>query len=62
MAAVMPRGRRAPGLEYRLLTYRRTYDRRCSGRSCRPVLFLAAMGLGLGTYVNESGSAAPSAG
>jgi lipooligosaccharide transport system permease protein len=44
--------------EYRLLDYRRTYRSSIFNSFVGPALFLAAMGVGLGTYVDQSGSAA----
>ena len=40
--------------EYRLLDYRRTYRSSIFNSFVGPALFLAAMGVGLGTYVNDS--------
>ena len=42
--------------EYRLLTYRRTYRASLFSSFLSPVLFLTAMGLGLGSYVSNSAS------
>ena len=42
--------------EYRLLTYRRTYRASLFSSFISPVLFLTAMGLGLGSYVSNSAS------
>src|SRR6476661_5762910 len=39
--------------EYRLLTYRRTYRSSLFSSFVSPVLFLTAMGLGLGSYVSN---------
>lgn len=44
-------------VELRALQYRRTYRASIFSSFVNPVLFLAAMGVGLGTYVNRSGSA-----
>jgi lipooligosaccharide transport system permease protein len=43
--------------EYRLLSYRRTYRSSIFNSFVGPVLFLAAMGVGLGTYVDQSATA-----
>lgn len=42
--------------EYRWLTYRRTYRASLFSSFISPVLFLTAMGLGLGAYVSNSAS------
>ena len=44
-------------LEHKLLNYRRTFRGSIFSSFLSPVLFLAAMGIGLGTYVDRSGSA-----
>jgi len=44
-------------VELRALQYRRTYRASIFTSFLNPVLFLAAMGLGLGTYVDQSGTA-----
>jgi len=44
--------------EYRLLGYRRTYRSSIFNSFVGPALFLAAMGVGLGTYVDASATAA----
>jgi lipooligosaccharide transport system permease protein len=44
--------------EHRYLQYRKTFRGSIFSSFLSPVMFLAAMGLGLGTYVNGSGSAA----
>src|SRR6478609_4678759 len=44
-------------VEHRALQYRRTYRASIFSSFLSPVLFLAAMGLGLGTYVDQSGNA-----
>jgi lipooligosaccharide transport system permease protein len=41
-------------VEYRALQYRRTFRASLFSSFFSPVLFLTAMGLGLGTYVNQS--------
>ena len=43
--------------EYRLLSYRRTFRSSIFNSFVGPVLFLAAMGVGLGTYVDQSATA-----
>ena len=43
--------------EYRLLSYRRTFRSSIFNSFVGPALFLAAMGVGLGTYVDQSGTA-----
>jgi lipooligosaccharide transport system permease protein len=43
--------------EYRLLSYRRTFRASIFNSFVGPVLFLAAMGVGLGTYVDQSATA-----
>ena len=45
-------------LEHRLLVYRRTWRGSIFTSFLAPVLFLAAMGMGLGTFVNQSNPAA----
>jgi lipooligosaccharide transport system permease protein len=45
-------------LEHRALQYRRTFRASVFGSFVNPVLFLAAMGVGLGTYVDRSGGGA----
>jgi len=45
-------------LEHRLLFYRRTYRASIFSSFLSPVMFLAAMGIGLGSYVDASGAAA----
>jgi len=45
-------------LEHRLLEYRRTFRGSVFNSFLSPVLFLAAMGVGVGTYVDSTGSAA----
>jgi lipooligosaccharide transport system permease protein len=45
-------------VEHRALQYARTFRSSLVGSFLNPVLFLTAMGLGLGTYVNQSSSAA----
>jgi lipooligosaccharide transport system permease protein len=44
--------------EYRLMDYRRTYRSSIFNSFVGPALFLAAMGVGLGTYVDASATAA----
>ena len=44
--------------EYRLLSYRRTFRSSIFNSFVGPALFLAAMGVGLGTYVDASDAAA----
>jgi lipooligosaccharide transport system permease protein len=44
--------------EYRLLSYRRTFRSSIFNSFVGPALFLAAMGVGLGTYVDASDTAA----
>jgi lipooligosaccharide transport system permease protein len=44
--------------EYRLLSYRRTFRSSIFNSFVGPALFLAAMGVGLGTYVDQTGTAA----
>jgi lipooligosaccharide transport system permease protein len=44
-------------VEHRALQYRRTFRASIFSSFLSPVLFLAAMGLGLGTYVDQSGNA-----
>ncbi|HET7726125.1 MAG TPA: ABC transporter permease [Candidatus Limnocylindrales bacterium] len=48
----------AAAFEHELLLYRRTWRGSVFGNFLTPVLFLLAMGIGLGTYVNDTGSAA----
>ena len=43
--------------EYRLLSYRRTFRASIFNSFVGPALFLAAMGVGLGTYVDQSATA-----
>ena len=43
--------------EHRFLQYRRTFRATIFSSFLNPVLFLLAMGVGLGTYVDQSGSA-----
>jgi len=45
-------------LEHKLLNYRRTFRGTIFTSFLSPVLFLTAMGIGLGTYVDRSGGAA----
>jgi lipooligosaccharide transport system permease protein len=45
-------------VEHRALQYRRTYRASLFSSFLTPVLFLTAMGLGLGTYVDQGGSTA----
>jgi len=45
-------------LEHRLLEYRRTFRGSIFNSFLSPALFLAAMGVGVGTYVDSTGSAA----
>ncbi|HEX8939120.1 MAG TPA: ABC transporter permease [Candidatus Limnocylindrales bacterium] len=45
-------------VEHNALVYRRTWTGSILGTVLSPVLFLAAMGLGLGGYVNRAGDAA----
>ena len=45
-------------LEHRAATYRRTFWASAFTSFLSPVLFLTAMGLGLGGYVDRGGSAA----
>ncbi len=45
-------------LEHRLLLFRRTWRGTLFNSFGAPILFLAAMGLGLGQYINQSGTAA----
>jgi len=45
-------------LEHRLLSYRRTWRGSIMSSFLSPVLFLGAMGIGLGAYIDQSGSAA----
>ena len=49
-------------LEFNLIGYRRTYRANLFSSFVQPVLFLAAMGLGLGGIVDRSGSGAALAG
>ena len=44
--------------EYRLLSYRRTFRASIVNSFVGPALFLTAMGIGLGTYVDQTGTAA----
>src|SRR5215212_2917523 len=44
-------------VELRAMQYRRTFRASIFSSFLNPVLFLAAMGIGLGTYVDRSGSA-----
>jgi lipooligosaccharide transport system permease protein len=44
-------------VELRAMQYRRTFRASIFSSFLNPVLFLAAMGIGLGTYVDQSGSA-----
>jgi lipooligosaccharide transport system permease protein len=44
-------------VELRAMQYRRTFRASIFSSFLSPVLFLLAMGIGLGTYVNQSGSA-----
>ena len=44
--------------EYRLLSYRRTFRSSIFNSFVGPALFLAAMGVGLGTYVDQTATAA----
>jgi lipooligosaccharide transport system permease protein len=44
-------------VEHRALQYRRTFRASLTSTFLNPVLFLLAMGVGLGTYVDRSGSA-----
>jgi lipooligosaccharide transport system permease protein len=44
-------------VELRAMEYRRTYRASLTSTFLNPVLFLLAMGVGLGTYVDRSGSA-----
>jgi len=44
-------------VEHRALQYRRTFRASITSTFLNPVLFLLAMGVGLGTYVDRSGSA-----
>jgi lipooligosaccharide transport system permease protein len=48
----------APVLEHRALTYRRTFRASVFTSFLTPLLFLTAMGIGLGGYVDRSGGAA----
>jgi lipooligosaccharide transport system permease protein len=48
----------APVLEHRVATYRRTFRASVFTSFLMPLLFLTAMGLGLGGYVDRSGGAA----
>ena len=48
----------APVLEHRVLTYRRTFRASAFTSFLTPLLFLTAMGIGLGGYVDRSGGAA----
>ena len=54
-AATLPIGR---VVEHRWLVYRRTFRASLFSSFLTPVLFLAAMGVGLGTYVNPSSNPA----
>ena len=45
-------------VELRAMQYRRTFRASLISSFLNPVLFLLAMGVGLGTYVDRSGSAA----
>jgi lipooligosaccharide transport system permease protein len=45
-------------IEHRALQYRRTFRASIFGSFVQPILFLTAMGIGLGTYVNQSQDAA----
>jgi lipooligosaccharide transport system permease protein len=49
-------------VEYRALQYRRIFRASVFSSFLSPVLFLAAMGIGLGTYVNQSSSASQALG
>src|SRR3954447_17550685 len=63
-AGISPVRRRAPFagamhvLEHRLLLYRRTWRGSVFNSFFSPILFLGAMGIGLGGYVDASASAA----
>jgi lipooligosaccharide transport system permease protein len=48
----------APVLEHRALTYRRTFRASAFTSFLTPLMFLTAMGIGLGGYVDRSGGAA----
>ena len=48
----------SPVLEHRALTYRRTFRASVFTSFLTPLLFLTAMGIGLGGYVDRSGGAA----
>jgi len=48
--------------EHHAMVYRRTYQGSMISSFLNPVLYLSAMGLGLGTYVGRSGTAAASLG
>jgi len=67
MAAAVPTGppprirwrdNLAAAFEHELLLYRRTWRGSVFGNFLTPVLFLLAMGIGLGTYVNDNAAAA----
>lgn len=45
-------------LEYNLMVYRRTWRGSIFSTVLSPILFLTAMGIGLGTYVDRNGTAA----
>lgn len=48
----------AAAYEHQLLLYRRTWRGSIFGNFAQPVLFLVAMGMGLGSFVDRSGSSA----
>ena len=51
-----PRSTAGRVFEHRFLSYRKTFRASVFSSFLLPVLFLAAMGLGLGTYVDDGGS------
>lgn len=57
-ALAHPRSTIARVFEHRYLQYRRTFRASIFSSFLTPVLFLAAMGLGLGSYVDEDASSA----
>ena len=52
----------APVLEYQAISYRRTFRASIFSSFLSPVLFLTAMGLGVGSYVNQSSNASQALG
>jgi lipooligosaccharide transport system permease protein len=53
-----PRRSALAAYEHQLLLYRRTWRVSTFGSFAQPVLFLVAMGIGLGSYVDQAGSGA----